>query len=116
MKILRMYVAAIALTVTSLSIVGIGPVGADDGTASPDCTQAEALLEKAVTVKIPALLTGNVDKDFVVIMMAHDRVGQRISEIEAKCGKDPKLESMAAKDASDALVRMDEFRNLGTSQ
>ncbi len=108
--------ATLALLMACVGAVGTRPVSADGQPATMNCTQAEAMLEKAVTSKIPALMTGDVDRDFAALMMAHEKVGQRINQIEAKCGRDPKMQSIAAKNAADTQERMDEFRNLGTSQ
>jgi hypothetical protein len=83
---------------------------------SMDCTKAESMLESAVANKVPAMMTGDVDKDFATIIMVHEKVGARIYAIEAKCGKNPKMQSMAAKQAEMEQQRMDEFRTLGTSQ
>ncbi len=75
MKKIAAYVAAMTLTMTAASVVGTRPVSADDPIANMNGTQAEAMLEKAVSTKISASLTGNVDKDFATIMMAHEKVG-----------------------------------------
>jgi hypothetical protein len=84
--------------------------------ATMDCTQAESMLENAVANKVPAMMTGDVDKDFATIIAVHERVTARIYQIEAKCGKDPKMQSMAEKQAASAQERMAEFHSLGTSQ
>jgi hypothetical protein len=77
---------------------------------------AEPMLNTAVASKASTLMTGDVDKDFATLIMIHDKVGKRINEIEAKCGKDPKMQAMAAKNSDAAQQRMDEFGKLGTSQ
>lgn len=114
LRFVPLLVAALTTASASLSIV-VRPAAADDAMANMDCTQAESMLETAIKTRI-GTLTGDVDKDFATIMMVHEKVGQRISQIEAKCGKNAKMQSMAAKDATSAQQRMDEFRNLGTSQ
>ena len=89
---------------------------AADAMTSMDCTQAESLLDSAVSSKASTIMTGNVDSDFATLMMLHEKVGKRIDEIEAKCGKNAKMQAMAAKGSDDAQERMNRFRNLGTSQ
>lgn len=113
-KRLSLLLTAVFATLAPVSTVV--PVAAADAMASLDCTQAESMLENAVKNRVPALMTGDVDKDFATIMRVHERVGQRIYQIEAKCGKNAKMKSMAAKQADDAQERMDEFRSFGTSQ
>ena len=107
-------VAVIAAASVSISVVR--PAIADDAMTGMDCTQAESMLDAAVSSKASTLMTGDVDKDFATLMMLHEKVGQRIDQIEAKCGKNPKMQTMAAKGADDAQLRMNLFRNNGTSQ
>ncbi len=108
---------AAALIASSASIsTSVRPAAAADPMTSMDCTQAESMLDSAVSSKASTIKTGNVDKDFATLMMLHEKVGKRIDEIEAKCGKDAKMQAMAAKGSDDAQQRMDEFRNVGTSQ
>ncbi len=106
-----------ALVATSGSICTTArPAAAADAMTTIDCTQAESMLDSAVSSKASTIMTGNVDKDFAALMMLHEQVGKRIDQIEAKCGKDAKMQAMAAKGSDGAQERMDEFRNLGTSQ
>ncbi len=114
-KTLILWLVAV-LTTTSASISAVRPASAADASESIDCTQAESMLETAVATRVSSAMTGDVDKDFTTLMMLHEKVGKRIDQIEAKCGKNAKLQAMAAKGADDTQQRMDEFRTLGTSQ
>jgi hypothetical protein len=104
------------LVITSASIsMATRPVAAAPMTTI-DCTKAESMLDSAVSNKASTMLTGDVDKDFAALMVMHEKVGKRIDEIEAKCGKNPKMQAMAAKGSDTAQQHIDEFRNEGTSQ
>jgi hypothetical protein len=106
-----------ALVTTSGSIsAAVRPAAAAEPMTTMDCTQAESMLDSAVSSKASTIMTGDVDKDFATLMVLHEKVGKRIDQIEAKCGKDAKMQAMAAKGSDGAQARMDEFRNLGTSQ
>ncbi len=106
---------AAVLVAGSASMPTIAFGAAAEPMTSLDCTQAESMLDSAVSSKASTIMTGNVDKDFATLMLLHEKVGKRIDEIEAKCGKDAKMQAMAAKGSDGAQQRMDEFRNLGTS-
>jgi hypothetical protein len=107
----------IAILAASVApIAAVAPGAAAEPMTTMDCTQAESMLNTAVASKASTLMTGDVDKDFATLIMIHDKVGKRINEIEAKGGKDPKMQAMAAKNSDAAQQRMDEFGKLGTSQ
>jgi uncharacterized protein (DUF305 family) len=42
-------------------------------------------------------LTGDVDKDFVLLMQAYQQTGVNVARIEAQGGKDPKMKELAAR-------------------
>jgi uncharacterized protein (DUF305 family) len=42
-------------------------------------------------------LTGDVDKDFVLLMQAYQQTGLNVARIEAQGGKDPKMRELAAR-------------------
>ena len=109
------FLLAALLTTASASVSTVLPASADSY-SNLDCTQAEAMLEQAVKTRIPTLLPGDIDKDFSTIMQVHERVGMRIYQIEAKCGKDPKMQAMAAKQSDIEQQRMAEFGHMNSSQ
>ena len=61
-------------------------------------------------------MTGDVDKDLAALMVLHEKVAQRIDQIEAKCGKNAKMQALAAKGSDAAQQRLDEFHSLNSSQ
>lgn len=106
---------AVALAAASASIITVAPVTAADAVPTMDCTQAESMFESALVARRPAM-TGDVDKDFMTIVMRNERVNSRILKIEALCGKDAKVKAMAASQEADSTARMQLFRNNSTSQ
>ena len=42
-------------------------------------------------------LTGDVDRDFVLLMQAYQQTGVNVARIEAQGGKDPKMRELAAR-------------------
>jgi len=42
-------------------------------------------------------LTGDVDRDFVLLMQAYQQTGINVARIEAQGGKDPKMRELAAR-------------------
>jgi hypothetical protein len=115
-KMPMLWVLALLVTASGSLSTTVRPATAADAMTSMDCTQAESMLDSAVSRKASTIMTGDVDKDFAALMILHEKVGKRIDQIEAKCGKDAKMQAMAAKGSDSAQQRMDEFRNVGTSQ
>jgi phosphodiesterase/alkaline phosphatase D-like protein len=109
------FVLALSSTIAASSLLTSGPAGARDDMAKMDCTQAEAMFTDAVKSHVGAM-TGDVDKDFAMIVMDHEKATSTIMKVEAQCGKDPKMKAMAAKQEADADARMTMFRNQGMSQ
>ncbi len=116
MRKLPLILLAALIATASSSITTARPAVADDSMVISDCSQAESMLNTAVSAKASTILTGDVDKDFVTLMMLHESVGKRIDQIEAKCGKNAKMQAMASKGSDDAQMRLDMFRNTSTSQ
>jgi hypothetical protein len=110
-------VFADALTALTASATGFAsrPAVAADAMMKMDCTQAESMMTDAAKGSGPAM-TGDLDKDFMLIVMDHEKGTAMIMKIEAQCGKDPKMKAMAAKQAQDADARMSLFRNQNMSQ
>jgi len=113
----KAFVCALALAAATVSVSALAPrpAAAADAMAKIDCTQAETMFTDAAKGSGPAL-TGDVDKDFMLIVMDHEKGTAMIMKVEAACGKDPKMKSMAAKQAADADARMAMFRNQNMSQ
>jgi hypothetical protein len=110
------WLVAVLVTASGSVFATVRPAAAAEPMTAMDCTQAESMLDSAASSKASTIMTGDVDKDFAALMLLHEKVGKRIDQIEAKCGKDVKMQAMAAKGSDAAQQRMDEFRNLGTSQ
>ena len=114
-------VFALALMAASASttFTSTAPARADDMMKSDamkiDCTQAESQMSDAMKGSSPTM-TGDVDKDFMMIAMDREKGSMTIMRIEAQCGKDPKTKAFAAKQAAAEEQRMALFRNQGMSQ
>jgi hypothetical protein len=115
MKKAFVFAIGLAAVMASGSALATRPATAADAMAAMDCTQAEAMFTDAVKSHVGEM-TGDVDKDFTMIVMDHEKATNTIMKIEAQCGKDPKMKAMAAKQAADSDARMAMFRNQNMSQ
>jgi hypothetical protein len=115
---LKSLVFALGLTaMATSSLVTSAPASADDKMATKiDCTQAGSMMTDAAKMGSSTAMTGDVDKDFMATAMEHEKGTNMMMKIEAACGKDPKMKSMAEKAVSDSDARMQMFRNMNTSQ
>ncbi len=110
---------ALSLSAMALSTaVTSAPAAADDKMmmTKMDCTQAGSMMSDAAKMGTTAMMSGNVDKDFMAMAMEREKGTNMLMKVEASCGTDPKLKAMAAKAMADSDARMAMFRNLGTSQ
>ncbi len=107
----------LAAATAALSAPATSPARAADSMEKIDCTTAEAQFTDTVKNHVTAdTLSGDVDKDFMMLAMDNEKATQRIMKIEAQCGKDPKMKAMAAKQSVDEDARMAMFRNQNMSQ
>jgi|ERR1035438_3596425 uncharacterized protein (DUF305 family) len=115
---LKSLVVALGLcTFAGSSLVLSTPAkAADDAMTKMDCSKAGSMMSDASKMGSAATMTGDQDKDFMVIMMDHEKGTAMLFKVEATCGKDPKMKAMAAKESTDEDRRMQMFRNQGTSQ
>ena len=81
-----------------------------------DCTKAGSMMSDAAKMGGSATMTGDTDKDFMAIMMDHEKGTMMMMKVEAMCGKDPKEKAMAQKGITDEEARMSMFRNMNSSQ
>jgi len=102
---------------TASSLLTAVPAGADDMAMSKmDCSKAGSMMSDAAKMGSSATMTGDQDKDFVAIMMDHEKGTMMMMKVEAACGKDPKVKAVAQKGLVDEEQRMAIFRNMNTSQ
>ncbi len=113
----KAFVFAIAFAAVTASVCAVAPrpAAAADPMMKIDCSQAGPMMSDAMKGSSPAM-TGDIDKDFMVVVMDREKGTAMIMKIEAECGKDPKMKSMAAKQSTDADARMAMFRNMNMSQ
>ena len=113
------FLLALGLSTLTVSALLTGtPAGAadDDAMMKMDCTKAGSMMSDAAKMGSSATMTGDQDKDFVAIMMDHEKGTMMMMKVEAACGKDPKVKAVAQKGLVDEEQRMAIFRNMNTSQ
>jgi uncharacterized protein (DUF305 family) len=115
---LKSFVFALGLcTFAGSSLVLSAPAkAADDSMMKMDCSKAGSMMSDASKMGSTATMTGDQDKDFMVIMMDHEKGTMMMMQVEAQCGKDPKTKAMAQKSIAQEQERMQMFRNMNTSQ
>ena len=115
---LKSLVMALSLcTFAGSSLVASLPAGAaDDAMMSIDCSKAGSMMSDASKMGSTATMTGDQDKDYLAIMMDHEKGTMMMMHIEASCGKDPKMKAMAEKGIAEEQQRMQMFRNMNSSQ
>jgi uncharacterized protein (DUF305 family) len=80
------------------------PAGAD-AMATPaammakpiDCGSASMMMSKMTPAPVMMKPDASLDRQFVDMMMAHDKMALEMAKTEAKCGKNPKARAMAEK-------------------
>jgi hypothetical protein len=117
-RMLKSFIFALGLcTFAGSSLVASVPAGAaDDAMMKMDCSKAGSMMSDASKMGSSAAMTGDQDKDFMVIMMDHEKGTAMLFKVEAACGKDPKMKAMAAKEETNSEARMQMFRNQNSSQ
>jgi uncharacterized protein (DUF305 family) len=114
---LKSFAVALGLCTFAGSSLALGaPAKAADAMMKMDCSKAGSMMSDASKMGSSATMTGDQDKDFMVIMMDHEKGTMMMMKIEAQCGKDPKMKAMAQKSMAQEQERMALFRNMHTSQ
>ncbi len=72
----------------------------------------KAMMDKMHTMK----MTGNADKDFVMMMIPHHESAVKMAQAELLHGKQPELKKMAQKIISDQNKEIDEFKSWSSKQ
>jgi uncharacterized protein (DUF305 family) len=62
-----------------------------------DCSKAGAMMSDASKMGRAATSTGDQEKDYLATMMNHEQGTILLMQVEAACGKDPKIKAMAQK-------------------
>lgn len=109
------FIAVGVSTLTATSVLTAAPASADDMMSKMDCTKAGSMMADAAKMGTTATMSGDVDKDFMVVMMDHEKGTMMMMKIEASCGKNPKEKAMAEQGLTDEEARMQLFRKQGTS-
>lgn len=72
----------------------------------------KAMMDKMHTMK----MTGNADKDFVMMMIPHHESAVKMAQAELLHGKQPELKKMAQKIISDQNNEINEFKSWSSKQ
>ena len=83
----------------ALSLAQAAPGSAQTATnnAAVDCSKADSTMMEPDTSMQSMKPTGDIDKDFAQMMMAHNKKMMAMARTEVACGKDPKAKAMAQK-------------------
>jgi uncharacterized protein (DUF305 family) len=90
------------------SMAGPRPaVAADAMMAKPmDCSKASMMMSTMTPPPMAMKPDMSMDKKFMNMMVAHDKMAMEMAKMESQCGKDPKTRAMAAKMAQDLQVEI----------
>jgi uncharacterized protein (DUF305 family) len=84
------------------------------GQAKPDSTHAEHRLHDVMINMMDKMkgmqMTGNTDKDFVMMMIPHHQSAVEMSKSELSFGKNSQIKQMAQKGISDQAKEINEFK------
>ena len=80
-----------------------------------DCSKAGDMMMQAGKMNSSAAMTGDVDKDFVVVGMNQEKGMMMMMQVEMACGKDPKVKAAAAKSMHESEMRLQMFHDQGQS-
>ena len=114
------FVIRLALIVAVCRIaMPAAPAAAQTASVSPppmmnvDCAKAgDTMTASGKASEMPAM-TGDVDKDFSAMAMMHMKAMMMLMQVEAKCGKDPKLKAAASQRMQDSLSVLEMLQALG---
>ena len=79
---------------------------------SADCSKADSKMMQPDSSMQSMSATGDIDKDYANMMVAHNKVMMGISKAEIACGKDTKTKAMAQKAMDQETRYVRDFRDL----
>ncbi len=102
----------------SMALFQAGPASAQAMSPAPmmavDCSKAGDMMMQSNKMDSPAM-TGDVDKDYMAMAMAHQKSMMMLMHVEMSCGKNEALKKEAAKSMREADERLEMFRNQSQS-
>ena len=104
---MRNYVQVLGL---AMAVAAVGSLSvprtatAADTMMKMDCKFASTMM---ATMKPPPMaMKPTVDKEFMNMMVVHDKMAMQMAKVESQCGKDPKTRAMAAKMAEELQLEI----------
>ena len=106
-----LFALVLAVAATFAVLLRSTPTAAQSAApAAIDCSKAETMLMEAQKMYATApTMTGDVDKDFRAMTMAHEKATVMMDQVEASCGKDAATKAAAAAELHEAQERLHEF-------
>ena len=104
---MRNYVQVLGL---AMAVAAVGSLSvpraatAADSMMKMDCKSASTMM--ATMTPPPMAMKPTVDKEFMNMMVAHDKMAMSMAKMESQCGKDPKTRAMAAKMAEELQLEI----------
>ena len=104
---MRNYVQVLGL---AMAVAAVGSLSvprtarAADTMMKMDCKSASTMM--ATMTPPPMAMKPTVDKEFMNMMVVHDKMAMQMAKVESQCGKDPKTRAMAAKMAEELQLEI----------
>ena len=104
---MRNYVQVLGL---AMAVAAVGSLSvpraatAADSMMKMDCKSAGSMM--ATMTPPPMAMKPTVDKEFMNMMVVHDKMAMQMAKVESQCGKDPKTRAMAAKMAEELQLEI----------
>jgi uncharacterized protein (DUF305 family) len=109
----RTYAIGLTLSFGLALVSACAPAAADEAAMAPsvDCSKASSMM-MAPESSASMTSSGDVDKDFARMMMAHSKAAMALAHIEMACGKDAKTRKFAAQTLEQQRQELEDARLL----
>jgi len=115
-RALKPFIFALSLLAFTVPSLMWGAAADAQSDTATDCDAAHSLMSEASKMGSSETLTGDQDKDFMLIMMDHEKGTMMMMRVEAACGRNPNEKALAQKPLAEEQQRMELFRNTNSSQ
>jgi uncharacterized protein (DUF305 family) len=107
---MRNYVQVLGL---AMAVAAVGSLSApraataaDSMMMKMDCKSAGSMMATMTPPPMAMKPSMPLDKEFMSMMVAHDKMAMSMAKMESQCGKDPKTRAMAAKMAEELQLEI----------
>ena len=106
---MRNYVQVLGL---AMAVAAVGSLSvprtatAADTMMKMDCKSASTMMATMTPPPMAMKPSMPLDKEFMNLMVAHDKMAMSMAKMESQCGKDPKTRAMAAKMAEELQLEI----------